>query len=329
MAELEARQLRDACRLAGRDKPLRHDGLELDRVGSGLLGAAYHLFGTGIAALMIVAHLSNHEHRLVEIMWTDFHETSDLVMVKHVVRLHNAKAETLVKAQRACIGDLRADAQSRCSADCASGGDEGTGNAPAAKRRGNPNEVDRQNAVSGADQLREASERAIGLTEDHVVAARAGEEIAGPVGAAAVGDRARDDWVEMQPGLAEAVQGEGHDRIAVTRAGASRCTRGRPIAGNGTLKDHGGVDHMKAKLFELPDGVDGRGRQASVKKNRVLTRRPDSFGNCIVATVRRQCDPKGRSADNPGQEVIADEGRQITLRSNVSLRAKRFLYHSI
>jgi hypothetical protein len=44
--------------------------------------------------------------------------------------------------------------------------------------------------------------------------------------------------------------------------------------------------------------------------------------------VQRQVDTETRPADERGQEFVVQK-RQTALRSNVSLRAKRFLYHSI
>ena len=64
-------------------------------------------------------------------------------------------------------------------------------------------------------------------------------------------------------------------------------------------------------------------------KHRLALRRTDHLEERSVTAARRRRKTKGRPADDLRQEVIAFEMDQITLRNKVSLRAKRFLYHSM
>src|SRR5258708_2748729 len=148
-----------------------------------------------------------------------FMAPSDSVAVQDVVGRDKVEAERLVEAQGRRVGDLRADPQDLRPGDLGGSRDERTGNTATSKRRGDADEVDRHDTVFGAEQLREAGQRALALADDHVVAACSGEEIAGPFGAAAVGDGTRNRRVQMQPRIGKAGSGYRHHRVTVRRAG--------------------------------------------------------------------------------------------------------------
>src|SRR3954454_15339016 len=121
---------------------------------------------------------------------------SDPVVVQDVMRGDNAEAERLIEAQRRGVGDLGADAHRPRAGDPGGRRYEVAGDAAAVKPGGDADEVDRRDALARTEQLGEPGHCAVALGDDHVIAAAAGEEIAGPFGAATIGDLARNCGIE-------------------------------------------------------------------------------------------------------------------------------------
>src|SRR6476661_9242415 len=111
---------------------------------------------------------------------------SNPVAMQDVMRFDDTEPERLVEKQRCRVRNLGADPKGPRAGDLAGRRDQRRGDSAAAKRRGDADEIDRDDVLARAEQLGEAGELSVRLGDDHVVAAAAGEEVPRPLGPAAV-----------------------------------------------------------------------------------------------------------------------------------------------
>jgi hypothetical protein len=242
-----------------------------------------------------------------------------------------AEAKRLVQAERGNIRGLRADPDAVDTPDPGCGeADHAARQATPARGLGDPDQVDHQRPVGRAEELHEARATPVGLGDDHVIAARPGKEVGGPFRAAAVSFGPGDIGVEVQAREGEAFAGQRGDRVAVRRPGEAADLRGvsHGVRSRVPFQCHGCIDNVEPQPAERCDAGRIRGRQLGIQERRRRRLDDRSARRCIRSTLLDSDLPR-IAAENVAQPVVTAKRGHPQMRIRLSLRAKRFLYHSI